>query len=338
MQPPTTYKYFCYRVGTTWRGQQLLSIAQIRSQLVTLRWEYEVFATMQSYDEYGNCLGSPLYFDFDGKPDEVLHDARAFVTACEFVINVTPRIYFSGNRGFHFVIDHFIEHPKCHLLALDFAKELAPRRTIDLRVYRNQAMFRIPGSLSSNRIHFKIQLSRSELLSLDLPAIRTLGSVQRMIADDHDVSKIDSFVMADWFQTALAKLPNYTDATKLREAFDEQDTDFTACLEALLYNDPQPGTRNESIFVLARHFKIAGFDRDTTLETILGQPHWAEWDSLQGEATKIVRSLYNSSRSSHIGCRGETSSAQLMRDNCDKRCFFRTDWPELNLIDDRPPP
>lgn len=332
------YKYFCYRVGTGWRGQQLLSIAQIRSQLVTLRWEYECFATIQNYDEYGNCISSPIWFDFDGKPDEVLHDARSFVSACEYLINVTPRIYFSGNRGFHFVIDYILEHPKCHLLALDFAKEIAgTRRTIDYRVYRNQAMFRIPGSLSSDRNHYKIQLSRSELLFFDLPAIREIALVQRFILDDHDASKIDTALMEDWQRQAIANLPTYETAKKLRDAFESSEQDFTACLERMLYNEPQPGSRNESIFVLSRHFKLAGFDRQTTIETILAQPHWADWESLQGEVTKIVRSLYNSTRTNHIGCRGATSSAQLMRDHCDKRCFFRTDWPALNLIDDRSP-
>lgn len=334
----TAYKFFCYRVGTTWRGQQLLSVAQIRTQLATLRWEYEVFATIQTYDEYANCLSSPLFFDFDGQPDQVHADARDFVFTCEYTLNITPRIYFSGNRGFHFIIDFEINHPQCHQLAADFAREMAPRATCDMRVYRNQSMLRIPGSLSSDHKRYKIQLTRAELMTHSFDTIRKLALTQRMIADENDHSKIDTALMDDWLATAIAKLPTYDNAKKLSAAFEACDMDFTPCLERMLYTEPHPGSRNETAFVLARYFKLAGFDKATTLRTILAQPHWAEWDALQGEATKLIRSLYSSTRNSHIGCRGDSSTAHLMRSHCEPNCFFRTDWPELNLIDDRRPP
>ncbi len=330
------HKIFAWKEGRFWRGQQL-SMTQTRGLLVTLQWRFEVFATIQNYDEAGNCLSCPLYFDFDGPDDQVLADARHFVHALEFLLDVTPRIYFSGNRGFHFIIEHLIIHPQCHLLVQDFAREIAGGlKSLDMKVYRTNAMFRIPNSIGSSMTAYKIELHRSELMSMDMASIRVLAKNQRIIDTAHDPTRLDEKVMEDWRAIAVAKLPTYDNAEALMVDSHNNEMDFTPCLQTMLYEGVDQGRRNEGAFILGKFFKLANIDYDTALDTMLKSPFWARYEADGGrEVTKVLKSVYRQSKPPKIGCRGDSQNAELMRNHCSVQCWLREDMPKINPIDDR---
>lgn len=330
-----TYKYFAWKEKGYWRGQELLSRTQINGILGALAWKREVFASIQNYDEFGNCLGSPLYFDLDGSPERVTFDTRHFVQACEFVVNVTPRIYFSGNKGFHLIIDYMVNHPLCHLLVKDFAEEIVLVKTLDTKVYRTQAQFRIPTSPASADGYYKIQITRDELFNLTFDEIKALAKTRRIIKDDHDPEKIDNAVMEAWLKTAIAKLPSYENLNDAIRSYDSLNDEMTPCVHKMLTEPQDHGRRHESLFIIARLFKMCGMDYESTKKVIESYAHWSLYEQQEKEVTKVLRSVFFSKKPWTIGCRGPTSSATLMRAHCDNRCHFHENFPKFNVTDSR---
>jgi hypothetical protein len=327
------YKYLAWIKDGYWNGHHLLPVSQIRTMLGTLAWKHQVFASIQSYDANARVTHCPLYFDLDGPPDQVLEETRHLVKTFEYNLGATPRIYYSGHKGFHLVADYQLEGPHCHLLAKQFARDIADLTTIDWRVYRAQSMFRIPGSLGSRGDRYKILLSPGEL---DLPwdDIREIAKTQRFLPDYHDSSKLDQAELQLWLTTAKAQLPRPSRLDALAYAVDSLDLEITPCLTHMLENPAAEGFRNETVFVLTRFFKICGLTQEDALKTFLRYPHWQTYDKT-GDVTKVVRSVYNSARQSVLGCKGNSSSAELMRTFCENTCHFHTETITLNIDKDR---
>lgn len=301
---------------------------QIHSMLLGLEWKHEVFASAQTYDADGNITHCPLYFDLDGNPDDVHRDAKEFVQACEFGINVTPKIFFSGKKGFHLVIDHLIVHPRCHELVKDFAREIAGHiRTVDEKVYRPRSLFRIPGSPASQRGHYKIELTRAELFQLSFDQIRELSTRQRFIETDHDPSKIDVDAYEAWLKLAIAKLPKPNTINKLSSYNTNVTMEMTPCIATMFEKPPVEGERNVTVYILSKFLKSCDVDEDTALGTLLGYEHFRQFESEGREVSKIVRSVYKSQKASAVGCRDPHSQyAAQMRSYCDTPCPFRSDF------------
>jgi len=330
---PELHRIFAWKDGGFWRGQELLPMSQIATMLGVLGWRKEVFATIQAYDSEGTCLSCPLYFDFDGKPDDVTTDVRHFVQACEFVINMTPMLYFSGNKGFHLIIDHPIEHPLCHLLVQDFAKELTTVKTLDTKVYRTNAMFRIPGSPGSAKGFYKIPITRAELFDLTFPEIRELARKRRTITHAHDISKIDTDVMTSWLNTALGRLPTYSNVSALEIHDASVNMEMTPCIHRMLTTPQLTGSRHESVFLLCRFFKLCGLDQHAAFSAITAQAHWSQYEKDEGDITKVLKSVYKTTKTTMVGCKGPSVSAEHMRSLCDKHCHFSPDFPKIAVTD-----
>ncbi len=321
------YKYFAWKERGYWRANELLSVPQIRSILNSLEWRKEVFASIQNHDEHGNILSGPLWFDLDGHPDVVLKEARHFVAACEFVVNVTPRIYFSGGKGFHLIIERVIEHPRVHELVQDFAREMAPSlTTLDPKVYRTRSMFRIPGSPASKLGYYKIELTRAELFTLSYDAIRQLAQRQRFIDTDHDPSTLDEETFDAWLAIATTKLPVYDKLEKVEHLARSVDMEITPCIATMLTRPAPEGERNATAFTLARFFRSCELDEDSCRQIIMAQPHWEQFEVEGREVSKVLRSVYRTKGQSHLGCRGQSQTAEIMRSYCASPCPFRQDF------------
>lgn len=323
-----THRYFAYLDGTYWRIQDLLHVDQIQALLEALEWKYPVFASIQSYDQAGNVISCPLFFDFDGHPDRVIDDTRQFVQACEFVINTTPRIYFSGSKGFHCTIQRPIHHARCHELCHYFAREVAGGlASLDHKVYRARSMFRIPCSPASKKGFYKIELTRTELFTMSFEEIRHLATNQRCIETAHDPSKIDDDAWTDWLAAAVRDLPTLDDLPSLREHCRSLDMEWTPCLETLLTHPPIEGERNTTVYVLAKFLKSCDVSEDAVEKLLLRYPHWRAFDKSR-EVSKVIRSVYRSKREAMVGCKGRSHYASLMRSVCDELCHFRDDFPD----------
>lgn len=331
---PEIYKWFSYKERGYWRVNDLLTVTQIRSMLSALNWEYEVFASIQCHDENGNVTGGPLWFDLDGPPEDVLADTRHFVQACEFVVNCTPRIYFSGGKGFHLIFERQIDHPRVHELVADFANEIAPGLTsLDKKVYRSRSMFRIPGSKASKPGYYKIEITRKELFELRYDAIRELATRQRIIETEHDASTMDDAVIDAWLAAATPKLPVFDSLEKIEALARTVDMELTPCIADMLTKPPREGERNMTVFTLARFFRSCQVDMETTREVLMKQPHFEQFEVEGREVSKVLRSVFHSRTTPTIGCRGNSQTAEIMRTYCSAPCPFRNDFEHSPFTD-----
>jgi hypothetical protein len=321
------WKYFAYKEGNNWRVNDLLQVSQIHAMLRTLAWQHEVFASIQTYDENGNIVGGPLWFDFDGQPDVVLSQTRHFVAACEFVVNVTPRIYFSGSKGFHLIIERFLSHPRVHELVANFASEIGGGlTTLDPKVFRTRSMFRIPGSKASKPGYYKIEITRSELFDLSYDAIRNIAASQRCIETEHDPSTIDEDVLESWLGIAKLSLPKYDTMEKVEALARSVELEVTPCISHMLRGPVPQGERNMTVYTLAKFFRGCEIDEATVRDILLAQPHYASFEAEGREVSKVLRSVYRSRQPQLIGCRGTSGYAETMRSMCDQPCPFRPDF------------
>lgn len=322
------YKYFAYKQGDYWRVNELLPVSQIHGLLRSLAWKYEVFASIQSHDEDGNVLFAPLWFDFDGRPEDVLSEVRHFVAACEFVINCTPRIYFSGSKGFHLILERTINHPRVHELVADFAKEVGPARmnTLDPKVYRSRSMLRIPGSKASKVGYYKIEITRRELFDLTYDQIRQLATSQRFIETEHDPSKIDDQTFDAWLTQAIKGLPDHTSLEHITSMARSVQMEITPCIATMLAGKISIGERNMTVYVLAKFFRSCDIDEGTARDLLLRVPMYASFEQDGKEVSKVLRSVYRSPKPAMLGCRGKSAYAELMRTYCAAPCHFREDF------------
>lgn len=325
---PEIYKYFSWLNGDQWMVNELITMQQCMSMLQTLDWKFPVFASIQDYNADGDIAACPLYFDIDAPElEDAAQDAWAVVQACEYLIKCTPRIYFSGSKGFHLIIERKIEHPRCHEIARHFAQEAASHvHHVDRSVYTSRRMFRIPTSPASKPGFYKIELTRMELFKLCPTEIRQLARTRRTIVTEHDPSKIDEDVWAAWYAQALRELPTVKTVEALQKNYTSVSTEITPCIVTMLTKPAMPGERHNTIFTLARFFRSCEVDEGTAISLILEQPHHLDYEKERGEVSKTVKSVYRGRVQSSIGCRGNGVYPELMRSFCAAPCHFRSDF------------
>ena len=194
-------------------------------------------------------------------------------------------------------------------------------------------MFRIPYSIGSTLEYYKIELTRDELFTLSFDQIKELAREQRVIPDQHDPTKIDLEALQEWMNIAAAELPTFIPLDDHEHDF---DLEMTPCIRSMILDPTAKGSRHETAFVLARYFKQCGIDHDTAITTLLNQPHWTDFNNEGREVTKVFKSVYHSPISQRIGCRGNSMSADTMRQLCSDWCHFSKNFIEMNIVDPKP--
>lgn len=289
------------------------------------------FASLQTYDAMGNTMFCPVYADLDGKdPKKAQDDAQYIVYLIGEMTNLIPDIYYSGNKGYHIIIPHKIEHPQCHLVAKHFFEYLAMDiPTLDKRVYRTQSLLRLPGSPASRPGYFKVQITKQELMGLSHEGIAELGRAPRIGSiDECDLSKLnDEFL--EVIEAGKRKIPVYQ-GQAFSEFLKDLGEEMTPCLAKMIETPPQTGVRNQTVLLLARLFKKCGFTEQATLELLLQRQHFADYEGSERGVSKVLSSLFKSNRPSVIGCKMGNDAA-LMKSFCDPLCWFNEEHLDLRF-------
>lgn len=326
----TPHKIFTWKEGKYWSERQLLPISQIVVILKALEWRKECFASIQTYDEFGNAQFCPLYFDFDGKPDVVHKEVIHFVEALDFNLGITPKIYFSGNKGFHIIIDYMVKHPQCHLLVKNFADELVSLKTLDQTIYRTQSLLRIPGSPGSAPGYYKIPLTKMELFNLTFGQIKDLATARRPELPS-SLEGVDTEAMEAWLIKAVEALP-VLNLSNLRE-YGSVDKEITPCIQTILTVSQGAGQRNSYVHILARFFKLCGLDLQATEALFMEHEHWRDYEASERGVTPVLRNVFYSRASNFIGCRSNSTYSEIMRNHCENDCHFSAKFPKFTVID-----
>lgn len=101
----------------------------------------------------------------------------------------------------------------------------------------------------------------------------------------------------------------------------ERDLILTPCITKIALTPPEEGSKNLTVFVLARHLKQFGKTEQEALTELLANPNFAHANAQQ-VIRSTVKSLYQSKREVRAGCKGMSNEAALMRQFCDPWCPF----------------
>lgn len=269
---------------------------------------------------------APLWFDFDSDDDlqlsleDTRRVAKFFHTHLE-IDKQCIRIFYSGKKGFHIIIPpevvniepSTVTHKVCKLIAQSLKSRLAlndkQMTTIDLTVYNNRRMLRLPNSIHQTTKLHKICLFYDELFDLTCDDIRRLAKKEKELTKyDITVSKKAASFVAFYVeqQKVLEKTRSLTsDNTEFLFTKDA----YPVCVKNIIETGwKKDGDRNVATINLACFFKEAGY---TVNEAINFLVDWVDKftsattkyeKQLRTQSTKNVCHLVYSTDEYNFGC------------------------------------
>lgn len=263
-----------------------------------------VFCTAYKYNtkiiEEAYLYGD-LYFDFDSKDnfELVREDAIQVISYLKIVFRMEHdqcKIYFSGNKGVHIIVSTKslgVEPDKklngVYKYIAENIRDFTPNKTLDLAIYDNKRLFRIPGTIHESTNLFKIPITYDELRNLSSIDIRKLAMLPRTL-DGIDIT-INRFANTRYkeylkqYYLQKDRVVNVSYKSKL--------TCTPPCISYLLEKGASEGNRNNTIAALASFYKSKGEDLINTIDLL------NDWNlksnsppTSKGELDKTVKSIY----------------------------------------------
>jgi hypothetical protein len=309
------------------------------NNVIKFRYKYEnkgVFATAYMYDDKDQSkanLYGDFYLDFDYDITDSNNKEEAFNIVRNEVLNSiryfkimygisqeSIKIYFSGSKGIHLIVpkEIFGVEPMQHLnmiyrmMAEDVVK-FTHSITLDMKIYDNKRLFRLPNSIHPKTGLYKIPLKYDELTSLSYSDITKLASNPKADSKMVPIKVARACLEYKSYITKLNAILN-----KPRGNSPDVKLDYTPpCVEFLLKNPMGKGQRNETLAFLASFFKQTGMGQDKAETTLLAwNDQMCEPPISEREVTITVQSIY--SGQGKVGCAKATILSK-----CDPNCKFK---------------
>lgn len=230
---------------------------------------------------YGN-----LYLDFDDADnfnnarEDIIHTLSFFKIVYK-IPSDQMKIYFSGHKGFHLIVPKEILgiKPDKNLNGIfktiaEQIKTFSIHKTIDLKIYDNKRLFRIPNSINSATNLYKIILTPEELMNLNEQQIKKLAKQPRFI--DLPINfNLNPVANSQYIQATKLYEQQAKDKDKYSKNYRYKKTlNITPqCIQNILENGAEEGCRNITIACLTSFYKESG----KTLEEITDLI--SEWNS-----------------------------------------------------------
>jgi DNA primase catalytic subunit len=280
--------------------------------------QHGLFTTAYRYDKAeirdANMIGN-LYLDFDVTDidtdfEHIQTDAVRALAALKAIFGIkreSVQIYFSGNKGIHFVIPAEVIGVQPHaelnmifkLIANDMNK-LTKHHTIDTGIYDKVRLFRIPNSVHPKTGLYKVPITLEELLTSNLSDLKLIASKPRAPLSVNrtystQANRIYQDYIKEWDQDKKRM-------TAKKNKAGTSTLDFMpTCIEHILSEGAPNGKRNNTSSVLASYFMQRGVKEVEAVDRVL------EWNDMctppqpKADIEKTVRSIY---RAEHrYGCR-----------------------------------
>ena len=248
---------------------------------------YSVFCSAYRYnitditkaDLYGN-----LYLDFDDINDfnKVRADVLTALSYLKIVYHINEdqvEIYYSGNKGIHIIVPAVILgiEPTPILngvfkMIASSIKTFTPNKTIDMQIYDNKRMFRIPNTIHEKSKLYKIQITPHELRSFTEKQIKTLALQPRYI--EHNIVYETNSIAQTQFKRAIEEYYELNKETLKEDKRYKTVYNFTPpCIQYILDNGAVEGQRNITIACLTGFCKNSGKSLSETINFI------SDWNS-----------------------------------------------------------
>lgn len=271
---------------------------------------------------YGN-----LYLDFDdvnnldNAREDVIHTLSFFKIVYDIPYDQT-KIYFSGNKGFHLIIPKEILgiEPNKNLNGIfktiaEQVNTFSSHKTVDLKIYDNKRLFRLPNSIHGQTGLYKIILTPDELFNLSESEIKNLARNPRTMT-----LPIKSVVNPTAHNQYLKAIKSYEDNAKeilkRGKGFRYKKTlnIVPQCIKNILENGAEEGSRNVTIACLTSFYKQTGKTLDEITEII------SDWNSKNKKPTPdremrtTVKSIFYSNKT--YGCSTIKTITQCDESKC----------------------
>ena len=256
-------------------------------------------------------LFGDLYFDLDNKDDfeAVREDAITILAYLKTVFRINYEetyIYFSGKKGIHLIIPSSVlgiaPNKKLNVIFKSIAfklKSFTKKGTLDMVVYDNKRMLRIPYSVHEDTKLYKIELSYDELRNLSHDEIKELAKTPRKTNINHPKSlNKPAQQQYIWFTE------NYEDILEVKVKKNNRKNTLKVtppCIQSLIDDGVTEGSRNNCIAILSSFYKNCGKSYEEALELV------SEWNDTRvspslkpNEVKRTIVSIYNGQAS--YGC------------------------------------
>lgn len=306
------FKYYTWKEHGYFKGQDLLSIHQIKSLLSHRKVQQpETFVTIQDYNNNGEIVRCPLYFDIDS-PDLV----DAYETMQELVENLQDyfslesHVWFSGGKGFHVILPIEIRHSRCHTIAGAVARRFCTE--LDTSVYRTRSMWRVNNTYNEDAGKYKIKVNSTDALTDIYEASQACNNL-----NTRQVDYIANAFEYDHVVTALYEL------NKPKKSIAPKSGSFLGnmppCLRTLWDMDAPPeGQRHQLAHLIARHAHRSGLTEEEALGLFRTHKFWN--NIREHDYAKVIFSVYNTKKDA-IGCKGGRDG-EILRQYCTTRCVY----------------
>ena len=268
---------------------------------------------------YGN-----LYLDFDD--DKNLDKARedvirtlSFLKIVYQIPNDQVKIYFSGHKGFHLIVPGNIlgVEPDKNLnnifkVMAEQIKAFSVNKTIDLKIYDNRRLFRMPNTINGKTGLYKVILTPEELYSLSEDQIKKLASKPRNLT-----LNIRNTVNPIAHNQYLKIIDTYNAGAKTvnkNHRFKKKLNVTPYCIQSILENGASEGSRNITIACLTSFFKESGKSLEETMDEI------STWNSRNAvptpyrEMQQTIKSIFFSDKT--YGCSTLKTLVQCNPEKC----------------------
>jgi len=225
-------------------------------------------------------------------------------------INYSIQPYFSGS-GYHLAIPNsvfnFPSSDNLHYLVKGTLKNLLGD-IIDSSIFMRTGIYRVQHTVNQKTDLFKIPLTIAEILNKDSETIREMAKEPRL---DYGYSELVG--NGELESKVVTRAPRMTQIRKVVEP-----KDVIPCVQEMMANGPQEGTRNQTLLRIASHFFRHGIPSEYAKTAIL---HWNNNSLNENSVVEKVEYVYN--RGYRFGCNDE-----YMLKHCKTRCihFKRKDY------------
>jgi hypothetical protein len=286
-----------------------------------------IYTTAYVYDSQdikeANLYGD-LYFDFDDEDnfENVRRDVRSLITYAKSTMFLgipekLIRLYFSGKKGIHLILPAIIFGVIPNKFLNQYYKQMATEIkdyasmiTLDLKIYDNRRLFRLPNSQHQDTKLYKIGLTVDEVLNLPYQEIRQLAEQPRKMTwgSPYEIPRAKSA-----YHTSIDNWKN-----KWEDKFGKDRRFGTGklfekdphCIQEMLDMGPKKGQRNNTAAALVSYYKGQNKTEQEVWDFILA---WNKGSLTENELKLVVKSVFSGQYS--YGC---TTFESLS--SCSKEC------------------
>ena len=223
--------------------------------------------------------------------------------------NWSCQCYFSGT-GYHIALPNsvfnFPSSDNLHYLVKGTMQKLFSE--IDSSIYMRTGIYRVQHTINKKTDLHKIPLTMNELLNNGVEEIQEMAKEPRL-----DFAYSELVGNGELEETIVRRAPRMTQIKKVVEP-----RDVIPCVQEMLTNGPQEGSRNQTLIRIASHFYRHGIPSEYAKTAIL---HWNNNSLNENSVVEKVEYVYN--RGYRFGCQDE-----IMLKHCKTRCihFKRKDY------------